>query len=243
MVEHSLSAIRDLFRRHVAPSDVAAVFVEPMLGEGGYVVPPDAFLVGLRELCSEHDIVLVFDEIQTGVGRTGRMWAAEHSGVQPDVLLAGKGLASGMPLGAIVAKASLMRWGRGSHGSTYGGNPVACAAALATLDLVEGGLAENARVVGARMLEALEDMRARAPRIADVRGRGLFIGVELGDDPSTGRTAAQVVDDTVQAAFRRGLLLLGCGEGVIRLCPPLVLDEQDAHTGLALIETCLVGEA
>jgi 4-aminobutyrate aminotransferase len=235
----SLDAIDDLFRRHVAPNEVAAVFVEPILGEGGYVVPPDAFLTGLRELCTRHGILLVFDEIQTGVGRTGRMWAAEHSGAVPDILLTAKGLASGLPLGAIIANASLMTWKRGSHGSTFGGNPVSCAAALATLDVVERGLLENARRMGERLMAGLRRLQQQYPKIGDVRGRGLFIGVEFVNDPRSRDPLPSLVPDIVEAAFRKGLLLLSCGEGVLRLAPPLIIDDYDVDTALTILQDCL----
>jgi 4-aminobutyrate aminotransferase len=215
------------------------VFVEPMLGEGGYIIPPDAFLTGLRELCTEHGILLVCDEIQTGVGRTGRMWASEHSGVVPDILLTAKGLGSGMPLGAIVADAGLMKWQRASHGSTFGGNPVACAAALATLRVVERDLLENTRRMGERLMDGLRRLEAKHPVIGDVRGRGLFIGVELVRDRASREPAPDVVDALVQRAFRKGLLLLPCGEGVLRLAPPLVIDDYDVDTALAILEDCL----
>jgi 4-aminobutyrate aminotransferase len=234
-----LRHIRDeLFGRHVAPSDVAAIFIEPMLGEGGYIIPPPEFLVGLREICDEHGIVLVFDEIQTGVGRTGRMWAAEHSGVVPDVLLAGKGLGSGLPIGAIIADAELMTWESGSHGSTYGGNPLACAAALATLDIVERELLHNARITGERLVDGLRTMQQKYDEIGDVRGRGLFIGVEF-VEPATRQPDAALVDDIVQTAFRQGLLLLPCGRSVLRIAPPLVIDDYDVETGLAILDECI----
>jgi 4-aminobutyrate aminotransferase len=229
----------DLFARHVAPSDVAAVFIEPMLGEGGYIIPPAQFLTGLRELCDEHGIVLVFDEVQTGVGRTGRMWAAEHSGVVPDVLLAGKGLGSGMPIGAIVADAALMKWESGSHGSTYGGNPVACAAALATLELVERELLGNAQRTGDRLLAGLRALQQKHAVIGDVRGRGLFIGVEFVADAASRTPDAGLVDRIVQNAFRQGLLLLGCGRSTLRLAPPLVIDDYDVDSGLAILDACI----
>jgi 4-aminobutyrate aminotransferase len=238
--QYVLDRIRhDLFERHVSPEDVGAVFIEPMLGEGGYVVPPKGFLEGLRELCDEHGILLVFDEIQTGVGRTGRMWAADHYGVEPDVLLTAKGLGSGLPIGAIVAKESHMKWTRGSHGSTFGGNPVACAAALATLELVERELAENARVVGAEMLERLRALQAKHAVLGDVRGVGLFIGLELVEDRVSKRPAKKLVGALEQLAFSKGLLLLSCGQSVIRLAPPLLLDAQDAAIGIALLDECL----
>lgn len=241
LAQWALGNIHELFRRHVSPDDVAAVFIEPMQGEGGYVLPPVEFLVGLRDLCDQHGILLIFDEIQTGVGRTGCMWAADHYGVEPDVLLSAKGLGSGMPIGAIIAKESVMKWESGSHGSTYGGNPLGCAAALATLDLVEGGLAANAKVMGARMLAGLAKLQARHQVIGDVRGVGLFIGVEFVKSRSTKEPAKELVHDLVQQAFRKGLLLLPCGESVIRLAPPLVVNEYDVDTGLAILDETLRG--
>jgi 4-aminobutyrate aminotransferase len=217
-----------LFRRLVSPSEVAAIVVEPILGEGGYVLPPDGWFPYLRELCDRHGILLVADEVQSGMGRTGKMWAIEHFGVEPDVVLAGKGIASGMPLGATIARQSLMTWEAGAHGSTYGGNPVACAAALATLELIEGGLMDNAREVGAVLLDGLRRMQERHPSIVDVRGLGLMIGVELADHDTM--VAVE------HAAFRRGLLVLGCGESVVRIAPPLVIRRDQAETGLAVFE-------
>jgi 4-aminobutyrate aminotransferase len=217
-----------LFKRLVRPEEIAAIVVEPIQGEGGYVVPPDGWLPWLRELCTEHGILLVADEIQSGMGRTGRMWAVEHWGVEPDILLAGKGIASGMPLGAMVARADLMSWSAGAHGSTYGGNPVSCAAALASIDLIEKELAENARVIGEHLLERLRDLRRRQPLIVDVRGLGLMIGVEF---PS-----AAEADAVEMACLRRGLLTLRAGDTTIRISPPLVLNRAQAETGLRLFE-------
>src|SRR5262245_38180493 len=174
-----MSAIKSLFEQRVAPDEVAAILVEPIQGEGGYVLPRPEFIVGLRNICDEHGILLVFDEVQSGVGRTGHMWAANYFGVEPDVLLAAKGLGSGMPIGAIIARESIMKWTRGSHGSTFGGNPVCCAAALATLDLVQGGLQDNAGKMGHRLLSGLRKLQEKHEAIGDVRGIGLMIGVEL----------------------------------------------------------------
>ena len=217
-----------LFRRLVAPSEVAAIVVEPILGEGGYVLPPPGWFRYLRELCDRHGIVLVADEVQSGMGRTGEMWAIEHEGVEPDILLAGKGIASGLPLGAIVARERLMTWDVGVHGSTYGGNPVACAAALATLELIEGGLLDNARDVGELLLKGLRDIQARRREIVDVRGRGLMIGIEF--------EQAQTMHAVEQAAFRRGLLVLGAGDAVIRMSPPLVFRPDQAETALQVFD-------
>jgi 4-aminobutyrate aminotransferase len=218
---------------------VAAIFIEPMLGEGGYVLPPAGFLKGLRDLCDEHGILLVFDEVQTGVGRTGRMWAAEVYDVQPDVLVTAKGLGSGMPIGAIVARESVMKWAVGSHGSTFGGNPVACAAALATLDLVEGGLMGNARVMGERLMAGMRRLQDKYACIGDVRGEGLFIGVEFVEDRVTKKPAKALVNALADLAFQRGLLLLSCGHSTIRLAPPLIIDEYDVDKGLEILDGCL----
>jgi 4-aminobutyrate aminotransferase len=217
-----------LFRRLVAPSEVAAIVVEPILGEGGYVLPPPGWFRYLRDLCDRQGIVLVADEVQSGMGRTGEMWAIEHEGVEPDILLAGKGIASGLPLGAIVARERLMTWDVGAHGSTYGGNPVACAAALATLELIEGGLLDNARDVGELLLKGLRDIQARRREIVDVRGRGLMIGIEF--------EQAETMHAVEQAAFRRGLLMLGAGDAVIRMSPPLVFRPDQAETALQVFD-------
>ncbi len=235
-----VSAIeRDLFARQVDPRDVAAIFVEPVQGEGGYVIPPPGYLQALRDLCDKYGILLVFDEIQSGIGRTGKMFAAEHTGVEPDILLSAKGLASGMPLGAIIARESIMNWGAGSHGSTFGGNPVCCAAALATLDVVERELVANAAAMGQRMLAGVRQLATRHETIGDVRGIGLMIGVEFVTDRTTREPNGQLLHDLVKNAFCRGLLLLGCGRSTLRLAPPLVIDAQDIDTGLSMIDECL----
>jgi 4-aminobutyrate aminotransferase len=235
-----VSAIeRDLFARQVDPHDVAAIFVEPVQGEGGYVIPPPGYLQALRDLCDKYGILLVFDEIQSGIGRTGKMFAAEHVGVEPDILLTAKGLASGMPLGAIIARESIMNWGAGSHGSTFGGNPVCCAAALATLDVVEHGLMANAAAMGETMLAGVRRLATRHETIGDVRGLGLMIGVEFVTDRNTREPNPRLVHDLVNSAFCRGLLLLSCGRSTLRLAPPLVIDAQDIDTGLSMIDECL----
>ena len=217
-----------LFKRLVSPSEVAAIVVEPILGEGGYVLPPEGWFAYLRELCDRHGILLVADEVQSGMGRTGRMWAIEHFGAEPDIVLAGKGIASGMPLGAMIARGDLMTWEIGAHGSTYGGNPVSCAAALATLKLIEGGLMDNARDIGGVLIDGLRAMRGRHPSIRDVRGLGLMIGIGFADHDTA--------DAVEKAAFRRGLLVLGCGDDAIRLSPPLVLRADQAATALEVLE-------
>jgi 4-aminobutyrate aminotransferase len=218
-----------LFERVVAADEVAAIVVEPVLGEGGYIVPPDGWLRALRELCDRHGILLVADEVQSGMGRTGAMWAIEHMGVEPDILIAGKGIASGMPLGAMIATDRVMTWTKGAHGSTYGGNPLSCAAAIATLDVIrDEGLLENAAKVGDVLRNGLSDIQSRQDAIREVRGLGLMIGVEL---PDHDRAAA-----IERGAFDRGLLLLGCGEASIRLSPPLVFREEQARVALGLVE-------
>jgi 4-aminobutyrate aminotransferase len=232
---------QDLFARHLDPHDVAAIFVEPVQGEGGYVVPPPGWLRDLRALCDRYGILLVADEVQCGVGRTGKMWACEHEGVEPDILLTAKGLGSGMPIGAIVAKESVSTWESGSHGSTYGGNPVCCAAALATLDLVEGGLMDNAVAMGDRLLAGLRTLQDKYACIGDVRGLGLMIGVEFVKDRGTREPAPELLKALVLEAFARGLLLLGAGKSTLRLAPPLVVDEYDVDTALSMLDG-LLGE-
>lgn len=228
----------DWFKSHVDPREVAAVFIEPILGEGGYVVPPASALEGLRRVCDAHGILLVFDEVQTGVGRTGEMFASEHFGVMPDVFCVAKGLGSGMPIGAIVARESVMTWPRGSHGSTYGGNPVCCAAALATLDVIEP-LLPQIRETGEYMRTKLHALRVRHPILADVRGVGLMIGAEF-LHPKTLAPASEYVAALEQLAFQKGLLLLSCGVSTIRFAPPLVIGRHEVDVGLRILEECLV---
>jgi 4-aminobutyrate aminotransferase len=229
----------DLFARHLDPRDVAAIFVEPIQGEGGYIIPPPGYLSDLRALCDRHGILLVADEVQSGVGRTGKMFACEHEDVEPDILLTAKGLGSGMPIGAMVAKESITTWESGSHGSTFGGNPVCCAAALATLDLVEGGLMANAARMGDRLLTGACRLAATHASIGDVRGRGLMVGIEFVKDRETREPAPALVQELVQRSFRQGLLLLGAGKSSLRLAPPLVVDETDIDTALGMIDACL----
>jgi len=217
-----------LFNHLVPANEVAAVIVEPIQGEGGYLVPEDGFLQGLRELCTKHGILLAADEIQSGAGRTGKMWAVEHWGVEPDILLVAKGIASGMPLGALVARAEIMEsWGIGAHGSTYGGNPVACAAALATIELLEGGLVRNAAERGAELVAGLRQIQEREPRtVIDVRGKGLMVGVEFADP--------KLAEEVQWACFVRGLLVLECGRQTVRLCPPLIASAEDVRTAVRI---------
>jgi 4-aminobutyrate aminotransferase len=235
-----VSTIEDeLFAKKVDPKSVAALFVEPIQGEGGYIVPPPGYLVALRELCDRHGILLVCDEVQSGVGRTGKMFACEYEGIEPDVLLTAKGLGSGMPIGAIVAKESVMKWPPGAHGSTFGGNPVCCAAALATLDVVEHELLPKVGPVGERLLAGARRLQEKFASIGDVRGRGLMIGLEFVKNRATREPAPEMPHELVERAFHKGLLLLGAGRSVLRLAPPLVVDESDVDTALAIIDQCL----
>ncbi|MDQ3698948.1 MAG: acetyl ornithine aminotransferase family protein [Gemmatimonadota bacterium] len=229
----------DLFARRLDPYDVAAIFVEPVQGEGGYVVPPPGWLRALRELCDRYGILLVADEVQCGIGRTGKMFACEHDGIEPDILVVGKGLGSGMPIGAIVAKESVMNWQPGSHGSTFGGNPVCCAAALATLAVVERELLGNTTRMGDRLMIGARGLAERHRSIGDVRGLGLMIGLELVKDRETREPAPDVVHELVNRAFARGLLILGAGRSSLRLAPPLIVDEYDVDTALSIIDECL----
>ena len=217
-----------LFERLVPADEVAAIIVEPIQGEGGYVVPEHGFLAGLREICDEHGIVLIADEIQSGAGRSGRMWAVDHEGVEPDILLTAKGIGSGMPIAAMMARAELLEaWGPGSHGSTYGGNPVACAAALATIELLQDGLVENAAIQGARAMVELDALELRHPDvIRDIRGKGLMIGIEL----DTHERAERVE----WGCFQRGLLVLQAGKSCVRLSPPLIVTADEIDTGMRI---------
>jgi 4-aminobutyrate aminotransferase len=229
-----------LFRSNVPADEVAAVMVEPLQGEGGYLVPPDSFLRGLRELCDRHGILLILDEVQTGIGRTGRMFACEHWGVEPDILTLAKGLGSGMPIGAMLARRSLMQaWPRGAHGNTYGGNPICCAAALATLDLVERQYAANAARVGEMFLARLRELQADHVEIGDVRGKGLFLGVELVKDRVSKEPAGQFCEAVVRQSFQNGLLLLPCGASTIRFMPPLVATPTDVEEAMTILDASL----
>lgn len=228
---------KDLFNSRVDPKEVAAIFIEPVLGEGGYVVPPLKFLQDLRRICDKHGILLVFDEIQSGVGRTGEMFAAETLGVSPDIILAAKGLASGMPLGAIIARESVMTWSRGTHGSTFGGNPVSCAAGVATLEVVEG-LLPHIRETGKFALGEAQKLKLKHPKcIGDVRGLGLMVGIEFVEQD--GSPATELVGKLEQMAFRKGLLLLSCGQSTIRLAPPLVITQAELRVGFEIMSECI----
>lgn len=226
--------------KKVSPSDVAGVFVEPILGEGGYVVPAPGFFPALRRMCDRYGILLIADEIQSGVGRTGKWWAIQHFGVEPDIVTSAKGIASGLPLGAVIARKSLMTWEPGSHGSTFGGNPVSCAAALATLRLIENEYLQNAATIGEYLLGQLHEMQARHPLIGNVRGKGLMIGIEFVQGPQTACSARDLRDQIIQYAFEHGLLLLGAGESVIRLMPPLLIDRALADESLAILDQAVM---
>lgn len=230
---------REIFKKLADPEDIAAVFVEPIQGEGGYVPAPPEFLQELQRLCRKHGILLVADEVQSGMGRTGKWWASEHSGIEPDILCVAKGIASGMPLGAIVARADLMTWKPGAHASTFGGNPVCIAAAMATFDLLDKSLIANAQKVGEHIFRRLADWPKKHKIVGDVRGKGLMLGIELVRDKNTKESAHDLRDQIVDSAFRKGLLILGAGESTLRLCPPLVVDAAQADFAVDTVEACI----
>ena len=236
----ALDYIENILFKTTTPADeVAAIIVEPIQGEGGYIVPPDGFLPGLRELCDRHGILLVLDEVQTGFGRTGKMFACEHWGVEPDIICMAKGIASGMPLGAIVARADIMNWPPGAHASTFGGNPLSCVAALATIDLLENGYVDMAAQSGAYLQERLREIAARHPHIGDVRGLGLMVAVELVKDKESKARAPELRDQVVDEAFQRGLLILGCGLNAIRLIPALNIPRDLLDEAIGILEDAL----
>jgi len=233
---HELWVLKhDILGRLIAPDDVAAIVIEPIQGEGGYFPAPASFLRALRELCDEHGILLVVDEVQSGMGRTGRWWAIQHAGVEPDIVTTAKGIASGMPIGAFIARDSVMTWPPGAHGSTFAGNPICAAAGKATLDLIEGGLMENAARMGARLRAGIEQVAAEHAGVRDIRGVGLMIGVEFAS-----HQAANAVE---QEAFERGLLVLECGEATIRLCPPLIVDEEAVDSAIGIFGEAIAAAA
>jgi 4-aminobutyrate aminotransferase len=227
---------RVIFKNLVSPDEVAAVLVEPIQGEGGYVVPPASFFPRLRELCDRHGILLIVDEVQTGMGRTGKWWAIEHWGVEPDIVCTAKGIASGVPLGGFIARQSVATWPTGAHGNTYGGNPLAMVAALATMEVLENGGIQNAAEQGAYMLSRLHEMAARHPSIGDVRGKGLMIGVEFVQDKATRAPNARLRDRIIELAFEHGLLIMGCGVSTMRIIPPLVITRPEVDEGLEIFE-------
>ena len=228
-----------LFKTTVAPEEVAAIFIEPIQGEGGYVVAPTIFMQELRRICDRHGILLVADEVQSGVGRTGKWWAIEHSGVQPDIVCIAKGIASGMPLSICMTRAEIMDWKPGSHASTYGGNPLAIAAAMTTLDIIEREGMANAAKVGAAMMKRLQPWPSKHPIVGEVRGRGLMIGIEIVKDQETREAATAWRNRIEELAFERGLMLLGCGETSLRLSPPLIVRQEEADIALDILEECI----
>ena len=225
-----------ILTRLLPPEDVAGILVEPIQGEGGYIVPPQGFFPRLRELCDRHGILLIVDEVQSGMGRTGKWWAIEHFGVEPDIVCAAKGIASGVPLGAMIARKDIMNWPTGAHGNTYGGNPLACAAALATIDLLENGYMQNAAQVGRVIMQRSEELYMRHPTIGQVRGLGLMIGLEFVKDRESKAPAAELRDRIVEVAFENGLLLLGCGKSTIRISPPLMVSNEHVEAAFKIFE-------
>jgi 4-aminobutyrate aminotransferase len=235
-----------LFKTTLPPEEVAAIFVEPVQGEGGYVVAPTPFMQELRRICDRHGILLVVDEVQSGIGRTGKWWAVEHTGVHPDIVCSAKGIASGMPLGVTISRADIMDWVPGSHASTFGGNPVCIAAALATLDVIENeNLLGNATAVGNHMMKRMAGWPAKHRLVGDVRGRGLMIGVEIVKDKVTKEYANAERDRIVELAFERGMLFLGCGPSTVRISPALVVSQDEADAAIDVLEECveIVGKA
>jgi len=229
-----------LFKTTLAPEEVAAIFVEPIQGEGGYVVAPTVFMQELRRISDRHGILLVVDEVQSGIGRSGKWWAVEHTGVEPDIVCMAKGVASGMPLGVTMTKADLMDWVPGSHASTFGGNPVCIAAALATLEVIEKEeLVDNSAAVGGHMLKRMADWPSRLKLVGDVRGRGLMIGVEIVKDKATKEYGSVERDKIVEMAFEHGILFLGCGPSTVRICPPLIVTKEQADVALNVLEECI----
>ncbi|MDX1623671.1 MAG: acetyl ornithine aminotransferase family protein [Gemmatimonadota bacterium] len=241
-VEASREEIETVFRTTVPPEEVAAIVVEPIQGEGGYLVPPDGWFEMLEAVCREHGILLMVDEVQSGMGRTGRMFAIEHTGAKPDLVAIAKGIASGMPLGVLASRADLMDWVPGSHASTFGGNPISCEAALATIRLLEDELMANAEELGGYTMERLRELAGRHETIGDVRGRGLMIGVELVSDRESRERAPDLRNEVVQRCFEKGLLILGCGTNTVRWAPPLTIDEKTVDRALEIFDEAL-GEA
>ncbi|MGE8149665.1 acetyl ornithine aminotransferase family protein [Pseudomonas vancouverensis] len=230
-----------LFQSNVPAHEVAAILLEPIQGEGGYLVPPDGFLEGLRALCDRHGILLIADEVQSGAGRTGKMFACEHWGLKPDIVTMAKGLGSGLPIGLVTAKKTIMQqWKRGAHGNTYGGNPLCCAAASATLELVENNFMENAAHMGEHLMGRLAELQARYPdMIGQVRGKGLMIGIELISDRVSRKPAKDFADRLLPSAYRKGLLLLTCGVSTVRLMPPLMIDKALCDEAIDLLDAAL----
>jgi len=229
----------ELFKRVVDPEEVAAIFIEPIQGEGGYLPAPVEFLQGLQRLCRKHGILLVADEIQSGMGRTGKWWGVEHAGIEPDIICTAKGIASGMPLSAMITRSGVMDWTPGAHASTFGGNPVCIAASLATVGLLERGYIANAARMGEFIFKRLADWRERHKIVGDIRGKGLMIGIEFVRDQKTKEKAQDLRNRVVHQAFEKGLLVLGAGENSLRLAPPLLVDEEQADFALRTLDACI----
>ena len=235
-----LAFIKDyLFEKIAPPDDIAAIIIEPIQGEGGYNVPPKKFMEGLFELAKKYEILFIVDEIQSGMGRTGKWFAFEYFDIDPDIVTIAKGIASGLPLGVCVAKAHIMNWQPGSHASTFGGNPVSCAAALATIELLENGLISNAQKMGEYLLNKLDELRKSHPIIGDIRGKGLMIGVELVKNQQTKEKAKEERDKIVYRCFEKGLIILGAGENSVRFSPPLIINKEEMDTGIEIFEKVL----
>jgi 4-aminobutyrate aminotransferase len=226
----------EIFDHNVPGDEIAGILVEPIQGEGGYLVPPDGFFPALRKLCDKYGILLIVDEVQSGMGRTGKWWAVEHFGVEPDIVASAKGIASGLPLGACIARESVMTCPKGTHGNTYGGNPISCAAALATIELLEEKYLANAAEVGQYTLDALAEIQARHTTMGDVRGKGLMIGIEFVKDKNTKEPNEEIREMIEKSAFEHGLLLLGCGRSTIRMAPPLCITKKEVDEGLEVFE-------
>ena len=229
----------ELFRRRVDPEEVAGIFIEPIQGEGGYILAPPEFLQGLQRICKKHGIMLVADEVQSGMGRTGKWWAVDHAGVEPDIICVAKGIASGLPLSAVIARASVMDWKPGAHASTFGGNPVSIAASLATMRLLEEKYILNARQIGEFILRRTADWPRRYKIVGEVRGKGLMIGIEFVRDQKTKEKAPDLRNEIIQLAFHKGLLVLGSGDTTLRFCPPLIIDEEQADFAVRTLEECI----
>ncbi|PKN87076.1 MAG: aspartate aminotransferase family protein [Chloroflexi bacterium HGW-Chloroflexi-8] len=228
-----------ILEKLLPPSEVAGILVEPIQGEGGYIIPPKGFFPALRKVCDQYGILLIVDEVQAGMGRTGKWWSIENFGVEPDIVTSAKGIASGMPLGALIAKKSVMDWPKGSHGNTFGGNPISCAAALATIEVIENEYMENTRITGAYAIDKMKEIQTRHPSIGEVRGLGFMIGVEFVKDQTTKKADEELRDNVVDLAFERGLLTLGCGKSVIRISPPLCTTKEQVDEGLEILEEAI----
>jgi 4-aminobutyrate aminotransferase len=232
----------ELFKRRVDPEEVAGIFIEPIQGEGGYMPAPVEFLKGLQAICRKYGIMLVADEVQSGMGRTGKWWASDHAGIEPDIICTAKGIASGMPLSAVIARESVMNWKPGAHASTFGGNPVCIAASLATMELLESQYIKNAEVVGNYIMKRTADWTQKFKNVGNVRGRGLMIGIELVKDQKTKEKAPELRNRIIDAAYHKGLLILGSGENTVRFCPPLVIDEEQAEFAVETLGALLSKE-